>query len=70
MKDYFFKPPINKLGLNFLESSLESAYRKSYQEEVRLFPRLRLPVSPCLPPPRVALSVLPRVILTVLPCVL
>ncbi|KAG7460162.1 hypothetical protein MATL_G00218320 [Megalops atlanticus] len=34
MKDYFFKPPINKLGLNFLEKSLESAYRKSYQEEV------------------------------------
>ncbi|XP_061079043.1 adenylate cyclase type 9-like isoform X2 [Conger conger] len=34
MKDYFFKPPINKLGLNFLESSLESAYRRSYQEEV------------------------------------
>ncbi|KAI1884443.1 hypothetical protein AGOR_G00226450 [Albula goreensis] len=34
MKDYFFKPPINKLGLNFLEKPLESAYRRSYQEEV------------------------------------
>ncbi|XP_062845687.1 adenylate cyclase type 9 [Trichomycterus rosablanca] len=34
MKDYFFKPPINKLSLNFLENSLESAYRKSYQQEV------------------------------------
>ncbi|XP_030638720.1 adenylate cyclase type 9 [Chanos chanos] len=34
MKDYFFKPPINKLSLNFLEKSLESAYRCSYQEEV------------------------------------
>ncbi|XP_048105018.1 adenylate cyclase type 9 [Alosa alosa] len=34
MKDYFFKPPINKVSLNFLESSLESAYRSSYQEEV------------------------------------
>ncbi|XP_026053925.1 adenylate cyclase type 9 isoform X1 [Carassius auratus] len=34
MKDYFFKPPINKLSLNFLEKSLESAYRTSYQEQV------------------------------------
>ncbi|XP_051979582.1 adenylate cyclase type 9-like [Xyrauchen texanus] len=34
MKDYFFKPPINKLSLNFLEKPLESAYRTSYQEEV------------------------------------
>ncbi|XP_069558920.1 adenylate cyclase type 9-like isoform X1 [Brachyistius frenatus] len=34
MKDYFYKPPINKLSLTFLERSLESAYRKSYQEEV------------------------------------
>ncbi|XP_036384702.1 adenylate cyclase type 9 isoform X2 [Megalops cyprinoides] len=34
MKDYFFKPPINKISLNFLEKSLESAYRNSYQEEV------------------------------------
>ncbi|KAG9261319.1 adenylate cyclase type 9 [Astyanax mexicanus] len=34
MKDYFFKPPINKLSLNFLEKSLESAYRTSYQEAV------------------------------------
>ncbi|XP_060715012.1 adenylate cyclase type 9 [Tachysurus vachellii] len=34
MKDYFFKPPINKLSLNFLEKSLESAYRKNYQQEV------------------------------------
>ncbi|KAJ8251502.1 hypothetical protein GJAV_G00222050 [Gymnothorax javanicus] len=36
MKDYFFKPPINKLGLNFLEKSLESAYRRSYREEVEM----------------------------------
>ncbi|XP_016410445.1 adenylate cyclase type 9-like isoform X2 [Sinocyclocheilus rhinocerous] len=34
MKDYFFKPPINKLSLNFLEKSLESAYRTSYHAEV------------------------------------
>ncbi|XP_055073238.2 adenylate cyclase type 9 [Misgurnus anguillicaudatus] len=34
MKDYFFKPPINKLSLNFLKKPLESAYRTSYQEEV------------------------------------
>ncbi|KAI5088897.1 adenylate cyclase type 9 [Silurus meridionalis] len=34
MKDYFFKPPINKLSLNFLEKSLESAFRKNYQQEV------------------------------------
>ncbi|XP_073793846.1 adenylate cyclase type 9 isoform X2 [Danio rerio] len=34
MKDYFFKPPINKLSLNFLEKSLESAYRTSYHEQV------------------------------------
>ncbi|XP_035259216.1 adenylate cyclase type 9-like isoform X2 [Anguilla anguilla] len=34
MKDYFFRPPINKLSLNFLERSLESAYRTSYQEEM------------------------------------
>uniref|UniRef100_A0A8C5WUS8 adenylate cyclase n=1 Tax=Laticauda laticaudata TaxID=8630 RepID=A0A8C5WUS8_LATLA len=34
MKDYFFKPPINKLSLNFLEHDLEMAYRSSYQEEV------------------------------------
>lgn len=34
MKDYFFKPPINKISLNFLESPLEKAYRSSYQEEV------------------------------------
>ncbi|XP_066546059.1 adenylate cyclase type 9 isoform X2 [Amia ocellicauda] len=35
MKDYFFKPPINKLSLNFLEKTLESAYRASYKEEVK-----------------------------------
>ncbi|KAF7641030.1 hypothetical protein LDENG_00298760 [Lucifuga dentata] len=35
MKDYFFKPPINKISLNFLETPLEKAYRSSYQEEVR-----------------------------------
>ncbi|XP_063171105.1 adenylate cyclase type 9 [Candoia aspera] len=34
MKDYFFKPPINKLSLNFLDQDLETAYRSSYQEEV------------------------------------
>ncbi|XP_005152541.1 adenylate cyclase type 9 [Melopsittacus undulatus] len=34
MKDYFFKPPINKLSLNFLDKDLEMAYRTSYQEEV------------------------------------
>ncbi|NXF10345.1 ADCY9 cyclase, partial [Smithornis capensis] len=34
MKDYFFKPPINKLSLNFLDQDLEMTYRKSYQEEV------------------------------------
>ncbi|KAJ3614048.1 hypothetical protein NHX12_017625 [Muraenolepis orangiensis] len=34
-KDYFFKPPINKISLNFLESPLEKAYRSSYQTEVK-----------------------------------
>ncbi|XP_061605508.1 adenylate cyclase type 9-like [Phyllopteryx taeniolatus] len=34
MKDYFYRPPINKLCLTFLDESLESAYRISYQEEV------------------------------------
>ncbi|XP_053706838.1 adenylate cyclase type 9-like [Synchiropus splendidus] len=34
MKDYFYRPPINKLSLTFLERSLESNYRISYQEEV------------------------------------
>ncbi|XP_047426833.1 adenylate cyclase type 9-like isoform X2 [Mugil cephalus] len=34
MKDYFYKPPLNKLSLTFLEKSLETAYRISYQEEV------------------------------------
>ncbi|XP_072240593.1 adenylate cyclase type 9 [Leuresthes tenuis] len=34
MKDYFFKPPINKISLNFLERPLEKAYRNSYKEEV------------------------------------
>ncbi|XP_028914498.1 adenylate cyclase type 9 isoform X2 [Ornithorhynchus anatinus] len=34
MKDYFFKPPINKLSLNFLDRDLEITYRTSYQEEV------------------------------------
>ncbi|XP_028841431.1 adenylate cyclase type 9 isoform X2 [Denticeps clupeoides] len=33
MKDYFFKPPIHKISHTFLDKSLESAYRKSYQEE-------------------------------------
>ncbi|XP_011479271.1 adenylate cyclase type 9 [Oryzias latipes] len=34
MKDNFFKPPINKFSLNFLERPLEKAYRSSYKEEV------------------------------------
>ncbi|XP_063286628.1 adenylate cyclase type 9 [Pelobates fuscus] len=34
MKDYFFKPPINRLSLNFLDKELETSYRASYQEEV------------------------------------
>lgn len=34
MKDNFFKPPINKISLNFLERPLEKAYRSSYKEEV------------------------------------
>ncbi|XP_051994436.1 LOW QUALITY PROTEIN: adenylate cyclase type 9 [Xyrauchen texanus] len=34
MKDYFFKPPINKLSHTFIDKSLESAYKTSYQEEV------------------------------------
>ncbi|CAI5791781.1 adenylate cyclase type 9 isoform X1 [Podarcis lilfordi] len=34
MKDYFFKPPINRLSLNFLDQELEMNYRSSYQEEV------------------------------------
>ncbi|XP_061702714.1 adenylate cyclase type 9-like isoform X2 [Syngnathoides biaculeatus] len=34
MKDYFYRPPINKLCLTFLDESLESAYQISYQEEV------------------------------------
>ncbi|XP_055365078.1 adenylate cyclase type 9 isoform X2 [Betta splendens] len=35
MKDYIFKPPINKISLNFLEGPLEKAYRSSYKEEVK-----------------------------------
>lgn len=42
MKDYFYKPPINKLSLTFLEKSLESAYRISYQEEVSLHLRYKI----------------------------
>ncbi|KAM4025068.1 adenylate cyclase type 9 [Anomaloglossus baeobatrachus] len=34
MKDYFFKPPINRLSLNFQDKELEMSYRASYQEEV------------------------------------
>ncbi|CAK6962987.1 adenylate cyclase type 9-like [Scomber scombrus] len=34
MKDYFYRPPINKLSLTFLEGTLESAYRINFQEEV------------------------------------
>ncbi|PKU32266.1 hypothetical protein llap_17430 [Limosa lapponica baueri] len=45
MKDYFFKPPINKLSLNFLDQDLEMAYRTSYQEEVRWFPSVICPSS-------------------------
>lgn len=36
MKDYFFKPPINKISLNFLERPLEKAYHSSYKEEVHM----------------------------------
>nr|XP_057921274.1 adenylate cyclase type 9 [Doryrhamphus excisus]XP_057921279.1 adenylate cyclase type 9 [Doryrhamphus excisus] len=35
MKDYFFKPPINKISLTFLERPLEKAYRSSYKDEVK-----------------------------------
>ncbi|XP_077380342.1 adenylate cyclase type 9 isoform X2 [Festucalex cinctus] len=35
MKDYFFKPPINKISLNFLDRPLETAYRTSYKDEVK-----------------------------------
>ncbi|XP_036446233.1 adenylate cyclase type 9-like [Colossoma macropomum] len=35
MKDYFSKPPITKLSHNFLDKSLETSYRTSYQEEVK-----------------------------------
>ncbi|CAJ0957475.1 unnamed protein product [Ranitomeya imitator] len=39
MKDYFFKPPINRWSLNFQDKELETSYRASYQEEVmRLAP--------------------------------
>ncbi|XP_028830348.1 adenylate cyclase type 9-like [Denticeps clupeoides] len=34
MDEYIFKPPLNKLSLNFLQPSLELAYRTSYQKEV------------------------------------
>ncbi|XP_024115571.1 adenylate cyclase type 9 isoform X2 [Oryzias melastigma] len=34
MKDNFFKPPISRFSLNFLERPLEKAYRSSYKEEV------------------------------------
>ncbi|XP_054615286.1 adenylate cyclase type 9-like isoform X1 [Dunckerocampus dactyliophorus] len=34
MKDYFYRPPINKLCLTFLDKSLECAYQISYREEV------------------------------------
>lgn len=44
MKDYFFKPPINKLSLNFLDQDLEMAYRTSYQEEVSFYWRWFLSV--------------------------
>jgi len=51
MKDYFFKPPINKLSLNFLDQDLEMTYRTSYQEEVcfswRWFPSV-ICLSNCL----------------------
>ncbi|XP_016347535.1 adenylate cyclase type 9-like [Sinocyclocheilus anshuiensis] len=35
MKDYFFRPPINRLSHTFIDKSLESAYRTSYQDEVK-----------------------------------
>uniref|UniRef100_A0A3P9LDJ7 adenylate cyclase n=1 Tax=Oryzias latipes TaxID=8090 RepID=A0A3P9LDJ7_ORYLA len=46
MKDYFYKPPLNKLSLTFLERSLESAYRISYQEEVENQAAVRTFASP------------------------
>ncbi|KAL4658139.1 adenylate cyclase type 9 [Arapaima gigas] len=44
--DYFFKPPINRLSLSFLEKSLESTYRTSYQEEVETQAAVRTFASP------------------------
>uniref|UniRef100_A0A8C5HBE7 adenylate cyclase n=1 Tax=Gouania willdenowi TaxID=441366 RepID=A0A8C5HBE7_GOUWI len=44
MKDYFYKPPLNKLSLTFLEKSLEAAYRTSYQEEVSSVQTLASPM--------------------------
>ncbi|KAJ8246211.1 hypothetical protein GJAV_G00265070 [Gymnothorax javanicus] len=46
MRDYFFRPPINKLSLNFLLQSLESAYRSSYQEEMESNAPVRTFASP------------------------
>lgn len=37
MKDYFFKPPINNFSHAFIDKSLESAYRTSYQDEASSF---------------------------------
>uniref|UniRef100_A0A4W5QYX4 adenylate cyclase n=1 Tax=Hucho hucho TaxID=62062 RepID=A0A4W5QYX4_9TELE len=48
MKDYFFKPPINKLSHTFLDRTLESAYRTSYQEEVCIPLCLLLCLSVCM----------------------
>ncbi|XP_072224952.1 adenylate cyclase type 9-like [Leuresthes tenuis] len=46
MKDYFYKPPLHKLSLTFLERSLESAYRISYQEEVENQTAMQIFASP------------------------
>ncbi|XP_058509080.1 adenylate cyclase type 9-like isoform X1 [Solea solea] len=48
MKDYFYRPPINKLSITFLERSLESAYRISFQEES--FSNQCPPMIPDIPP--------------------
>uniref|UniRef100_A0A1A8GAD3 adenylate cyclase n=1 Tax=Nothobranchius korthausae TaxID=1143690 RepID=A0A1A8GAD3_9TELE len=46
MKDYFYKPPLKKLSLTFLEKNLESTYRMSYQEEVEIQAAMQTFASP------------------------
>ncbi|KAM6957239.1 adenylate cyclase type 9 [Aplochiton taeniatus] len=46
MKDYFFKPPIHTLSHTFLDKTLESAYRTSYQEEVETLAAVQTFASP------------------------